>query len=200
MKAILPVVLLLLPISSAGEYFELHRDAYEVIFDSNNFTQQEKQAFRMQYEILALKDELLMELKSFARQKINNDKVVAIEQLVDKISQKMHQEYLFHAEMRKKNNDVFSLCADLLFAFTSAEKIDFESYLWKIRYWNSGAVKKLYFHIMRHTTVYQLEGRQDRNVFILCALEDSLLRNLKTEEMDDTEAEMPEIEYSHAEN
>ena len=195
MRKILPVVLLLLPPLSAGEYFELHRDAYEVVLTSNSFAQEEKQAFQTQYEILILKDKLLKNLEAYSKQKDNNDKVIAIEQLVDEISCKMKHMYLSYFDMRKNDNeDGFSpLCASLLSEFSFVEDMDFESYLCKIKQWHSGKIGKLYFEIMRHTTVYNLGGSQNRDVFIQRMLEDSLLRNEeKTDNFDD---EIPEIEY-----
>lgn len=197
MQRILPVVLLLLPALYAGEYFELHRDAYEVILNSDNFTQKEKQAFQMQYEKLILKDELLMALRKNPAQQGNNDKVAAIEQLVGKINHKRNQQYLFLSDMRKENNDdVFSLlCLELLFVFSSAEKMDFESYLSKIRNWDSEKKRGLYFNIMRHTTVYQLDITQERNDVINFALENNMQHSIKEVGTDDYDDKVPKIEY-----
>ncbi len=189
MKIILPVVLLLLPASYAGEYFELHRDAYEVVLNSNNFTPHEKRLFQIQYEILVLKDELLMELKTILQPHGSDAKVSTVGQLVDKISQKRHQMYLFLFDMQKKSNEgMFSPhCAGVLSEFELAEAIDFESCLSNMSYRNSAGLRKFYYDIMRHTTIYRLEGHQERDVFVQTLLKDSLMRNIKETNIKETE-------------
>lgn len=170
MKYILPVALLLFSISHAGEYLNDHRDSYEVILCSSNFSPTEKILFQAMFKQCILKDHLLGILDNASGKQIHNEKAKEIEQLVALIDEQTRVKNRLFQQLSSSNREKAKKVSNIAAAYEYAEDLDFEIRLRRIGKWNAAKLGRFFHAIYKYTTVFTFYGgieKEYENIIIL---------------------------------
>ena len=170
MKYILPVALLFFSFSHAGEYLNEHRDSYEVILRSSNFSSTEKTLFQAMFNQCILKDQLLCILENASEKQIHNEKAKEIEQLVAMIDEQTRVKNRLHQQLSLSDREKAKIISNIAAAYEYVEDLDFEIKLHRIRNWNAAKLGRFFHDIYKYTTRFTFYGgieKEHENIIIL---------------------------------
>lgn len=170
MKHALLVALLSFSISHAGEYLNEHRDSYEVILRSSNFSATEKLLFQAMFKQCILKDRLLCIIDNASEIQIRNEKGKEIEQLVAMIDEQTKAKNRFHQLLSLSNRERAKKINDIVATYEYTEDLDFEIKLHRIENWNAAKFGRFFRVISKYTTAFIFYGgieKEYENIIIL---------------------------------
>lgn len=170
MKYILPVALLFFSFSHAGEYLNEHRDSYEVILRSSNFSSTEKTLFQAMFNQCILKDQLLCILENASEKQIHNEKAKEIEQLVAMIDEQTRVKNRLHQQLSLSDREKAKIISNIAAAYEYVEDLDFEIKLRRIGNWNAAKLGRFFHDIYKYTTRFTFYGgieKEYENIIIL---------------------------------